>query len=197
MTKVIVNIFEPSYLIAQGLKSLLNGFNNFDIETRVRGVEDVEDVLKTKEFVIIILNVKFYNNLIIGLKNIIDTSKKKIVFGLRTDNFNFENSIFDNYIDFNENKINIEEKILNVLEKDENLKSNKKNDNKLSKREKSILKLLAKGFTNKDIALKLFISIHTVTTHRKNIIKKLDIRTLSGLTVYAILHKIVNMNELK
>lgn len=69
--------------------------------------------------------------------------------------------------------------------------------NELSEREKSILKLVSKGLTNKEIAEKLFLSAHTVITHRKNITAKLGIKTISGLTVYAILNNIIALEDLK
>lgn len=57
----------------------------------------------------------------------------------------------------------------------------------LSPREIEITCLIAeKGFTNKEIAKQLFLSIHTVHTHRKNIMKKLGIRSASELVRYAI-----------
>lgn len=60
-------------------------------------------------------------------------------------------------------------------------------DNELSAREVDVLKCVALGMSNKEIADKLFISIHTVITHRKNITAKLDIKSTSGLTIYAIM----------
>lgn len=63
--------------------------------------------------------------------------------------------------------------------------------------EKNILKHIALGLTNKEIADKLFISIHTVVTHRKNITQKLGIKSVSGLTVYAILNNLIEMDEVK
>ncbi|BDX39721.1 helix-turn-helix transcriptional regulator [Tenuifilaceae bacterium CYCD] len=60
-------------------------------------------------------------------------------------------------------------------------------DNELSSREVDVLKCVALGMSNKEIADKLFISIHTVITHRKNITAKLDIKSASGLTIYAIM----------
>lgn len=69
--------------------------------------------------------------------------------------------------------------------------------NELSDREKTILTYVARGYTNKDIADKLFLSAHTVITHRKNITNKLGIKTISGLTVYAILNKLVSLEEIK
>ncbi len=66
----------------------------------------------------------------------------------------------------------------------------------LSEREKEVLVMVAKGFTNKEIADKLFLSAHTVITHRKNITRKLDIKTIPGLTVYAIINGLVGLQEL-
>lgn len=63
----------------------------------------------------------------------------------------------------------------------------------LSEREKDIVREVALGKTNKEIADNLFISAHTVITHRKNITKKLGIKTVSGLTIYAILNKLIQM----
>ncbi len=65
----------------------------------------------------------------------------------------------------------------------------------LSARERDILTAVAKGKTNKEIADELNISIHTVITHRKNISHKLGINSISGLTVYAIINRLIDVNE--
>lgn len=75
-------------------------------------------------------------------------------------------------------------------------KSSDVTENKLSEREKGIVREIALGRTNKEIADNLFISAHTVITHRKNITRKLGIKTVSGLTVYAILNKFIQMEEM-
>lgn len=62
----------------------------------------------------------------------------------------------------------------------------------ISERERDVLQLVAIGMTNKEIAEKLYISSHTVITHRKNITSKLGIKTIAGLTVYAIIHKLIS-----
>jgi len=63
--------------------------------------------------------------------------------------------------------------------------------NGLTQRETAVLSLVALGLSNKQIAAKLFISIHTVITHRKNITAKLGIRSIPGLTLYAVLNDLV------
>ncbi|MGN1245054.1 MAG: LuxR C-terminal-related transcriptional regulator [Muribaculaceae bacterium] len=67
----------------------------------------------------------------------------------------------------------------------------------LSQREREIVGCVACGMSNKQIADKLFLSIHTVTTHRRNISNKLQIHTPSGLTIYAIVHKLVKLQDIK
>jgi DNA-binding CsgD family transcriptional regulator len=69
-------------------------------------------------------------------------------------------------------------------------------DEELTLREKDVLKLVALGHSNKEMADKLFISIHTVISHRKNITEKLGIKSISGLTVYAILNKLIDTENL-
>jgi DNA-binding NarL/FixJ family response regulator len=61
----------------------------------------------------------------------------------------------------------------------------------LSSREKDVLKELASGKTNKEIADALCISVNTVITHRKNISSKLGIRSASGLSLYALMNGII------
>lgn len=66
----------------------------------------------------------------------------------------------------------------------------------LSPREKTIVRHVSLGYTNKQIAEELFLSVHTVITHRKNIAHKLGIKSVSGLTVYAIVNNIITIEEL-
>lgn len=66
----------------------------------------------------------------------------------------------------------------------------------LSGREIEVLALVAYGKTNKEIADVLNISVTTVITHRKNIMDKLGVRTLSALTIYAVMHGYVDVNKI-
>lgn len=67
----------------------------------------------------------------------------------------------------------------------------------LSQREKEIITCVVKGMTNKAIADKLFLSIHTIITHRRNIARKLQIHSPAGLTIYAIVNKLVALEDIK
>lgn len=67
----------------------------------------------------------------------------------------------------------------------------------LSPREREVVSCLAMGLSNKEIASKLNISINTVITHRKNIATKLSIHSVAGITIYAIVNNLVDINSAK
>jgi DNA-binding CsgD family transcriptional regulator len=74
--------------------------------------------------------------------------------------------------------------------------SSKDTDTELTRREIEVLQLLTKGYSNKEIADQLFVSTHTVISHRKNISEKTGIKSASGLTMYAILKKIIDVGDI-
>ncbi|MBW8333978.1 MAG: helix-turn-helix transcriptional regulator [Prolixibacteraceae bacterium] len=72
----------------------------------------------------------------------------------------------------------------------------KDTDTELTKREIEVLQLITKGYSNKEIADHLFVSTHTVISHRKNISEKTGIKSASGMTMYAILKKIIDVGDI-
>ena len=66
----------------------------------------------------------------------------------------------------------------------------------LSDREKDVLICLSKGLKNNEIADQLNISVHTVITHRKNIVRKTGIKSVAALTVYAILNNLIEEKDI-
>lgn len=67
----------------------------------------------------------------------------------------------------------------------------------LTEREKEIVRNVARGLSNKEIADRLCLSVHTVATHRRNICSKLDIHSAAGLTIFAIIHRLLDVSEVK
>lgn len=65
----------------------------------------------------------------------------------------------------------------------------------LSERENEIIKLIAEGNTNPQIADQLFLSSHTVNTHRKNIMGKLGVKNTAGIVMYAVKTNLVSPNK--
>jgi DNA-binding NarL/FixJ family response regulator len=91
---------------------------------------------------------------------------------------------------------NISMRILYTDETNNEIVDNDKLD-VLSDREKDIIICITKGMNNKEIADYLFLSVHTVTTHRRNISNKLQIHTTAGLIIYAIANKLVDINDIQ
>jgi len=93
----------------------------------------------------------------------------------------------------------LDKNIIRKLEKQLSLIVTRKEDTEspegISDREKEVLRLVAAGLTNKEIGDKLFISAHTVITHRKNITAKLGIKTIAGLTMYALINHLIVPEE--
>ncbi|MES2396526.1 MAG: response regulator transcription factor [Bacteroidota bacterium] len=65
----------------------------------------------------------------------------------------------------------------------------------ISDREMEIITLIAEGYSNKEVADKLFLSTHTVTTHRKNIMNKLGVNNTAGLVLFAVRENLVSPNH--
>ena len=65
----------------------------------------------------------------------------------------------------------------------------------ISKREGEIITMIAEGYTNTQIADKLFLSSHTVNTHRKNIMSKLGVKNTAGIVMYAVKTNLISPNK--
>ena len=88
-------------------------------------------------------------------------------------------------------------KIVNSIldEKPENITEYSCEGMNISDREMEIIKLIAEGCSNKEVADKLFLSTHTVTTHRKNIMNKLGINNTAGLVLFAVRENLISPNH--
>ncbi|QQS52800.1 MAG: helix-turn-helix transcriptional regulator [Bacteroidota bacterium] len=98
----------------------------------------------------------------------------------------------DENIALNEDETKINSKLQSFFSK---IATSESGDNTLSEREKEVIKLVAIGKTNKEISDTLFISPHTVITHRKNITAKLGIKTIAGLVVYSVLNGLIDPDQ--
>ena len=87
----------------------------------------------------------------------------------------------------------ISKKVIERINRTGRVKKPEKDGSKLSSRETEILQLIAEGHSPRDIARLLFISIKTVENHRYNIMQKLDIHNIAGLTKYAIEKRIIQI----
>jgi len=180
-------IIHKSSIIQQGLKNILLS-HNIGI-SEIMNTFPVCAVLNNWKNVLLLID----NQYVSEFKKHRKALKKNgnILIGVSISAvFNEFDSFFDEIIFINDGPDSIINKI-NYYFSDV---SDTKTDNQLSIREIEILTMVAMGYSNKIIADKLFISIHTVITHRKNITFKLGIKSISGLTLYAALNNMVDFH---
>ncbi|OFX42416.1 MAG: hypothetical protein A2046_13400 [Bacteroidetes bacterium GWA2_30_7] len=185
-------IIHDSYIVRKGLKLLAEECFPSPNIIETSNNEELEDVLENNNSDLIFIKNSLLNvetNILIGKLSIKKQGVKLI--SLLDNEQVVKNDFVDLYLNIDEEKHELISKISKLYPKSET-----KNKSVISKREIAIIELVAKGLTNNDIAEKLFLSPHTVVTHRKNISKKLGIKSVSGITIYAILNNIINPNEL-
>jgi DNA-binding NarL/FixJ family response regulator len=195
--EIKIILAEKSYIIREGLKKIFSGYHSIIIEKEITELSKNTNVLSEKlKYDLLIINSDFFENSLNVFKTQFKKNDSSKIVVISYKYFDDLERFFENYILINETKQNIEKIFQEIFNKKSTGKS-EIHDEELSTREKEILKEIALGNTNKEIAENLFISSHTVITHRKNITKKLGIKTVSGLTVYAILNNIISIEEAK
>jgi DNA-binding CsgD family transcriptional regulator len=102
-----------------------------------------------------------------------------------------------NYLRIHTSQESVIEQLRQILQEESAFNSLTETSKELSTRETDVLQLIVTGITNKEIADKLCISLNTVLTHRKNITAKLGIKTIPGLTFYAITNGLISGNEIE
>lgn len=193
--KITIVLIESSYLLGSGMDKLLKEFQGMYLAEIYDGTEkNLNQKINTLKPDCVIINPEAIpvsiNTFVLSLHS------ETTVVGLISDKTpDHVKSRFANTINIKDGK----HELLNALSPIIGRKNNKKLTDKnqpLTERELTILKHITLGLTNQEVAEKLFLSVHTVMTHRKNITKKLDIKTVSGLTVYALLNKIIEIQDI-
>ena len=197
MARSTILIAENSFLIRKGLRSTLHSLENTEIVQSIDNKDDVCKIVNQIKPDILIINPELLPTNCPDLKRNFKNGNKLSLI-LISDQKNIKEELkADGYINYLDGKNTILDLLQEILNEKNQNSITDKNADVISAREKNILKHIALGLTNKEIADQLFISIHTVVTHRKNITQKLGIKSVSGLTVYAILHKLISMDEVK
>lgn len=194
LNKKAVNIIvaEPSAIIRQGLESIfLNAGLPYKIIT-VEDLDEVEQVNLRNESDIVLINPAMIQNQVKGFQSV----QKKLPYarwiGIVYTYFDQHIlSMLDEIIYINDTP----NKIITSVQKLLSPNHHERQQENLSEREIDVLKLLVAGNSNKEIAGKLNISTHTVITHRKNISHKTGIKSVSGLTIYAVVKDIISVGD--
>lgn len=188
-------IVEPSVIIRSGIVSILKQITTLHLDiAELPSVQRLAEQLSMLKPDILVVNpVNLGGYLPSQIKSDINNQELKIVAiqSTLTDRLTLQE--FDESISIYDSIDAIKSKLTDVIV-DEDSVDNKK---ELSKREKEIIICVVKGMTNKLIADELFLSTHTVISHRRNIASKLQIHSPAGLTIYAIVNKLVDISEIK
>ncbi len=190
-------IVEPSPIISAGIASYFDDTKQISIVSQLDRIDRVEEKLAAYNPDVLIINPLLiaYDTNEQFLKVCRDFSN--VIPVALLSSYVDANILkqFKDIIEINDSKQKVVSKIFNLLS--DNKSSQEKPESvELSSRETDVLVALVKGMTNKEISDKLFISVHTVITHRKNIIRKTGIKSVSGLTVYALLNNLVEESEI-
>ena len=190
-------IVEPSPIISAGLIRYLEDINQIQIVSVLDSAESLQEKIIVHNPDLLIINplVIGYNN-INFFRQFTQNNPNILCVALITtyiDRVLLKN--FKDTIELVDSKQKVVNKIINLLNNNEET-TNQNDTVELSNRETEVLVRVAKGMTNKDISDVLNISVHTVITHRKNIVKKTGIKSVSGLTVYALLNNLIDESEI-
>lgn len=190
-------IVEPSPIISAGLASYFDDIKQVSIVSQLDRIDRMEEKLAAYNPDILIINPlliaydtnEHFLKICRDFSNVIPVAlvTSYVDAGILKQ--------FKDVIEINDSKQKVVTKIFNLLS-DNKLTQDKPESIELSNRETDVLVALVKGLTNKEISDKLYISVHTVITHRKNIVRKTGIKSVSGLTVYALLNNLVDETEI-
>jgi DNA-binding NarL/FixJ family response regulator len=190
-----IAIAEPSHIIRYGVAAALKHITGLRfVALEFDSLDSLHAYMSTSKVDVLIINPSFWGSIDFPKFKITSTNRKIKFVALITSAV--DSSIIEAY-DTSIGMYDTSDQIGQKLEKLFN--SNTKEDeniNTLSVREKEVLVCVVKGLTNREIAEILFLSTHTVITHRKNIARKLEIHSPAGLTIYAIVNKLVNIEDI-
>ena len=179
---ILIAVAETSVIVRSGLVAVLKRLPDMNIQTiEVTSKEGLQHCMEAHTPNILIVNPQFegwfdvdafkghYPHLETKIVSLICT----FVDANQLKGYEESINLFDD-VESLEKKISV---LMNFAEEDDS------DQDTLSQREKEIIGCVVRGMTNKEIAEKLYISVHTVITHRRNITRKLQIHSAGGLTI--------------
>jgi DNA-binding NarL/FixJ family response regulator len=194
-----IAIAESSIIIRCGVEAVLKHLSDYRLQlVEITSHESLPETLRTHKPDYLIINPSFLGHL--NLQSVKEESGCTNMKCIALVYTLFDNAVTRLY----DGQINIFDSIDEVKNKLEYFrKGDSENDTAgdeqqtLSLREKEIVVCVVKGMTNREIADSLYLSTHTVITHRRNIARKLQIHSPSGLTIYAIMNKLVELSDIQ
>lgn len=202
-----VSILESSYIICEGLKGVLKTIHDFQVTGEFGNFTDLEKSKSVRNSQLIICNPDLIkaNTAITKLKIINPNLKILVIDSQRNPQKEYLNpAMVDGYIFLCCHTEEVLKAVISVASGEKFFCNkaldfmiqpkaiNSCNPVNLSAREIEILKLIAKGLSSNEISEQLCLSFHTITTHRKNICRKLDVSKVSELIAFAHKNNLVS-----
>jgi DNA-binding NarL/FixJ family response regulator len=192
---VKITLAEPSVIIRGGILSILKRLNTLHVEVfEVSDLEQLRTSMGWQKPDVLLINPAFLG--IFSLQQIRKEAGNEQMKCVALQNSLADNSAlkaYDEVISIYDSAEQIKEKLTKLIHEPEEDKRHES----LSTREKEVIVCIIKGMTNKQIADTLHLSTHTIITHRRNISAKLQIHSTAGLTIYAIVNKLVVLEDVK
>ncbi|MBO5310805.1 MAG: response regulator transcription factor [Bacteroidales bacterium] len=192
-----VLLIVPSKIVARGIEAVLSELGEFRVEGILTDLSHASQMrLRNIDADVIILDPVVFDFVSrSSVRSHISEYSDAAVVGLQTIPMDDEQKKqYDALIGLNDDPVLIVRKLRESLDSRQDNSETEEYD--LSAREKEILVCVAKGMLNKEIADACNLSIHTVITHRKNITRKTGIKTVAGLTVYALLNNLIDSSSI-
>ena len=196
MRRCKVAIVEESAVIAEGLRALLAAEGEFETVYVAEDLRTLNErfALVAPDVVIVStsLSCGLPRNVRAAYPDLRNTAVVALSVAVRDDEILRQ---FDGVLNIYDKPSSMVKKLRAAVEQSEANPYDESHD--LSERERDVLVRVAKGLSNKEIADDLNISIHTVMSHRKNIVHKTGIKSVAGLTVYALLNNMLDRNDVE
>lgn len=183
-------IVEPSEIVRTGLQMILDEDGTFRLLSPLYDAVILEERVKTLQPDLLIVNPTLMMPPALLQMASVQQAKPNIAIAALVYQY-VEPELLQRFkaiVDIRERRSQI---VAVLKEEVKRVKEMEDENYELSDREREVLVLVAQGLSSKEIADRLSISIHTVNSHRKNITRKTDIKSVAGLAVYATLHNMV------
>lgn len=220
--KIKLLIADNSVLIREGFKTLINDVNDFEIIAETDNTVDlVELCTKHKPDVLIIdtysllispLDIRSFKKIfkkvnVLAITQMLSKAEMNAYLANGVTSYLLKEcdkeEIIEAIKDTKKNNIFLCGKIVHVLNAPEEInptpaymKSISCDGISVTDREADVIRYISEGMSNKQIADKLFLSTHTVNTHRKNIMAKLGVNNTAGIVMYAVKNNLLDKNTL-
>lgn len=193
MRHVTVGLYLPSAVISAGLSAIIAGVTDVSVACHDMWGTDLYREIKTRRPSLLLVDPMVVDaDMLESIKE--EPGNRILLAGVCACTLPVEVARrYDEILSIYDSAATIASLLRRVASKEEPSERARE----LSPREKTVVVGVVKGLSNKEIAEEMHVSVNTVMTHRRNIAAKLQIHSAAGLTIYAIVSKLVRLDDVK